>query len=108
MGKQLFYKLVYFLSLVLVLGFISAFIYYYISDGIYASLIPIVVLVGIDLVCNMFPQNRIVDYIRFITISIVVLFILSIIIRTVLIHPIIVVGFILSMILFITVLYYRN
>lgn len=104
----MFYKFAYILSLLLVLGFSCAFIYYYISDGMYLSIIPIVICIGVDLFCGIFPMNRIVDGIRFISLIIAMLFILSIIIRTVLIHPIIVVGFILSMVLFITVLYYRD
>lgn len=108
MRKQLFYKFAYILSLISLLGFIGAFIYYYISDGMYMSIIPILAFIVIDLICNTFPQNKIIAYVRFVSMAIIILFMLSIIIKTLVIHPIILVGSILSMVLFVMVLYYSD
>lgn len=90
--------------------FFSAFMYYYIEDGLYEGCIPLVLLIGFELLLELFTLNSegITSGIKTGFLFLIMIYIFSILCKIVIMHPYIFVGFLISMFLFLMILYRDN
>ena len=107
--KRIAFKIsLYSLAITLVI-FFSAFVYYYVNDGIYEYCIPLIIIFGIEFVLEMLSiSNNMFYRIRMILLGIAMLFIFYIIARIIALHPLIFLGFLVNLFLFLFLLYHNT
>ena len=108
--KRISFKIIYCL-LGLVLGlFFSAFVYYYVEEGLYKNGIPLAIIFGIELLLEIFSldSDGIIYKLKMGCLFIIMTYLAFIIIKIIIMHPFIFIGFMIFMLLFLGLLYFNS
>ena len=97
--------------MVLLFLFFSAFVYYYVNDGIYKNCVPLAILFGIELLLEIFSSDindGIIYIMKMACLLIIIGYLFYIIFKIIIMHPFIFIGFIVSILLFMYLLFHHN